>query len=280
MDSPFEDAALYDWEYRRRRDDVRFYRTLAGERGGPILDLGCGTGRLLVPLCRDGHVVVGLDRSAPMLARAAVRRARLAAPARRRALLVRGDLGRLPFRRRPRFALALAAFHTVQHLHTDAELVRFFRAVRGLLIPGGWLVFDLFAPEARFLERDAGRRWDRTSFHHPTTGQRLSYTTSHRLIRVGRHARVLDMAFHYQPVDARGRPSGPEHHVRLAHRLLNPEEIARLLARAGLALAASWGGFDGRPLAVNNTDFTGDDASEQQIYLAKRTMPRRTRETK
>ena len=41
---PFEDALLYDWEYRRRRDDVRFYGTLADERGGPILDLGCGTG--------------------------------------------------------------------------------------------------------------------------------------------------------------------------------------------------------------------------------------------
>ena len=60
---PFEDALLYDWEYRRRRDDVRFYGTLADERGGPILDLGCGTGRLMVPLLRAGHVVVGIDRS-------------------------------------------------------------------------------------------------------------------------------------------------------------------------------------------------------------------------
>src|SRR5436190_770313 len=72
---PFEDAALYDWEYRRRRDDVLFYRTLADERGGPILDLGCGTGRLTVPLLRAGHVVVGIDRAPAMLARAAARRA-------------------------------------------------------------------------------------------------------------------------------------------------------------------------------------------------------------
>ena len=65
-DDPFEDAALYDWEYRRRRDDVRFYRTLADERGGPVLDLGCGTGRLMAPLLRDGHVVVGLDHAPAM----------------------------------------------------------------------------------------------------------------------------------------------------------------------------------------------------------------------
>src|SRR5947208_5098811 len=88
---PFEDAALYDWEYRRRRDDVRFYRTLADERGGPILDLGCGTGRLLIPLVRSGHVVVGVDRAPAMLARAAARLARLAPRARRRALRVRAD---------------------------------------------------------------------------------------------------------------------------------------------------------------------------------------------
>src|SRR5438270_2418846 len=84
---PFQDAALYDWEYRRRRDDVRFYRTLADERGGPVLDLGCGTGRLTLPLLRDGHRLVGIDHAAPMLARAAGRVRRLGAPARARALL-------------------------------------------------------------------------------------------------------------------------------------------------------------------------------------------------
>src|SRR3954452_4621318 len=148
MRDPFQDAALYDWEYRRRRDDVAFYRTLALERGGPALDLGCGTGRLAVPLCRDGHVVVGVDRAAPMLARAAARRARLAAPARARLLLVRATLERLPLRRRPRFGFAVSAFHSVQHLHRDQDLVRFFRAVRAALQPGGWFAFDLFAPDA------------------------------------------------------------------------------------------------------------------------------------
>jgi len=55
----FEDAALYDHDYRRRRADVQFYRTLAAEHGGPVLDLACGTGRIMVPLLRDGHTVVG-----------------------------------------------------------------------------------------------------------------------------------------------------------------------------------------------------------------------------
>src|SRR3954465_6897004 len=111
---PFDDAELYDWEYRRRGDEVRFYRPLADERGGPVLDLGCGTGRLMLPLLRDGHVVVGVDRARPMLTRAAAGLARPRAELRGRALLVRGDLRALPFAKR-RFSFAVAAFHTIQH---------------------------------------------------------------------------------------------------------------------------------------------------------------------
>jgi 2-polyprenyl-3-methyl-5-hydroxy-6-metoxy-1,4-benzoquinol methylase len=61
----YADAALYDYEYRRRRADVTFYRELAQKRlGGPgrILDLGAGSGRVTIPLARDGHTVVGLDQ--------------------------------------------------------------------------------------------------------------------------------------------------------------------------------------------------------------------------
>ena len=166
--SPFDDPLLYDWEYRRRRDDVRFYRTLAGERGGPVLDLGCGTGRLMLPLLRDGHVVVGVDRARPMLTRAAARVARLRADLRRRALLVRGDLRALPFTKR-RFSFAVAAFHTIQHCESDAELLQFFRGAAAALVPGGWLAFDTFAPTRRFVERRGPSA--PTRFRDPRSGR-------------------------------------------------------------------------------------------------------------
>ncbi|HXI57335.1 MAG TPA: class I SAM-dependent methyltransferase [Polyangia bacterium] len=252
---PFEDAVLYDWEYRRRRSDVRFYRTLADERGGPVLDLACGTGRLLLPLVRDGHVVVGLDQSPPMLARAAARIRRLAAPARARALLVRGDLRAFNFRRP--FALAVCAFHSIQHLISDDDLTQFLRAVRRSLIPGGWFAFDLFAPEKRFLARASDRRWDRTVFRHPG-GERLVYTMTSRLSPDGK---TLLMTMYYQPIDARGRRRGAERVVRLCHRQLPPAAVHRLLKRAGLQPLFAWGGFDGA---------AADPASEQHIYLARR----------
>jgi SAM-dependent methyltransferase len=262
---PFEDAALYDWEYRRRRDDLKFYQLLADERGGPVLDVGCGTGRLTVPLLRDGHIVVGLDHSPTMLARAAARVARLRPDLRRRALLVRGDMQTLAFA--PRFAFAIVAFHGIQHLVTEAALVGFLGRTHDALIPGGWLAFDVFAPNPEFLRRaregDPLRRWDRTQFRHPTTQRREIYTASHAF---DQERRTLLTTFHYQPVDARGRPKGPERHVRLCHRQLEPAVVGDCLTRAGFELLQRWGGFDGVPLGLADPSA----ASEQDVYLARR----------
>jgi SAM-dependent methyltransferase len=254
--SPFDDPLLYDWEYRRRRDDVRFYRTLADERGGPVLDLGCGTGRLMLPLLRDGHLVVGVDRARPMLDRAAARVARLGADGRRRALLVRGDLRALPFTKR-RFSFAVAAFHTIQHCESDAELLQFFRGAADALLPGGWLAFDTFAPTRRFLERRGPSA--PTRFRDPQTGRATVYSESH-VLDGPIDRRVLAMTFRYQPVGAGGKRART---VSLRHRLVQPREIEALLARAGLTLIASWGSFDGRPLDPD------DESGEQHIYLAR-----------
>jgi SAM-dependent methyltransferase len=260
----FEDAALYDFEYRRRRADVNFYRRLVKDRmafadPGPVLDLACGSGRLLVPLLRDGHTAVGIDRAPAMLAAAARRVARLSPPRRARCLLVRGDLRRLSLR--PRFAIALVAFHSVQHLTSDADLRRFFRAVAASLAPGGWLAFDVLPPDPRWLNRGDDRRWARTMFRHPSTGQRLVYTTDHRYDSA---RRLLNMRLYYQPVDERGRPMGQERIVRLSHRQLWPAEVKKLLAAAGFRLMGAFAGFDGSALP----DGDGLPADEH-VYVAR-----------
>jgi SAM-dependent methyltransferase len=260
---PFEDAALYDFEYRRRRADVNFYRRLAVERrsvgAGPLLDLACGTGRLMLPLLRDGHTVLGLDRSRPMLARAAWRLARLSPARQARALLLRADLR--SFALRARFSLAISAFHSLQHLIDDRDLLACFRAVRRALVPGGWFAFDLLPPDEAWLALDPARRWARTRFRHPTTGERLVYTTNHHY---DPSRRALHIRLYYQVVDARGHRRGAEQVRRLCQRQLEPAEVARLLDRAGLEIVAQFGGFDGRPLCG-----TDDGSDEQHIYVAR-----------
>ncbi|HXJ20770.1 MAG TPA: class I SAM-dependent methyltransferase [Polyangia bacterium] len=259
--TPFDDPILYDWEYRRRRHDVAFYRMLADERGGPILDAGCGTGRLLVPLARDGHRVLGIDRSAAMLARAAWRLSRAGRAARERATLARADLGALPARA-GRFALVVAAFHTVQHCESDAALLAFLRGARQALIPGGWLAFDTFAPSPRFLERRGPS--GTTRFRHPRTGRSTTYREIHTVEPGpdGPDRPVLAMRFRYADSSGRGRART----LSLRHRLFSPTEIGQALPLAGLTLIATWGGFDGSPLDASAP-------SEQHVYLARAGSP-------
>src|SRR5690606_8126514 len=135
----YEDAALYDYEYRRRRADVSFYVDLAaqhlGGEPGRILELACGSGRLTAPLVRRGHSVLGLDTSASMLARARARVARLGLAARDRAAFVRADMRR--FALGARFPLIVMAFNSFEHLYTRVDVAQCLERVREHLEPGG-----------------------------------------------------------------------------------------------------------------------------------------------
>lgn len=257
----FADAALYDYEYRRRRADITFYRQLARNRMefavGPVLDLACGTGRLLVPLLRDGHHVIGVDRAQPMLAAARRRIGRLAPSRQRSCTLLRADLR--SFAVATPATLAISAFHSVQHLYTDEDFLCFLRRVRASLIPGGWLAFDVLPPDPRWLGRDPHKRWGRTRFRHPVTGQRFVYSTNHDYDPV---TKLLHMRLYYQPIDELGRARGHERLVRLCHRQLGPDEIGRMLDAAGFRLVGSFGAFDGRPLD------TPSCPADEHVYVA------------
>jgi len=117
----YTDAIEYDHEYARRKMDVAFYLKVAEAhaRGGPILELGCGTGRLTAPLARAGHHVTGVDASAQMLAacRARIDRQGLG----RNVRLCHADFRHLADRDSPlgreRFALVFCPFNAFQHLY-------------------------------------------------------------------------------------------------------------------------------------------------------------------
>jgi SAM-dependent methyltransferase len=246
----YQDAALYDFEYRRRRVDVSFYRALASEIGAaPILELGCGTGRLLVPLVRDGRRVIGVDRSSTMLARAAARLERVGRR-KQRALLVRGDFRALAAA--ARFDLVLCPFNTLQHVYTRPDLERVLAGVRSALAPSGRLAFDVMNPDLGWLLQDPRKRWARTRFHHPETGEALYYSTNHVYDRA---TQVNYIQIYYDSAD-----SGATRVVRLAHRMYFPAELEALLHHAGFELLARYGDFGWGPLVCD---------SEQQVCIAR-----------
>lgn len=245
----YADAALYDYEYRRRRADVQWYRDLArrvlGEQGS-VLELGCGSGRVTVPLARDGHRVVALDHSQPMLDALAARRGRLPPSVRERITPVHGDLRDFALRRpstrsaRSRFPLIIAAFNVLEHLYTRVELEACLRAVRRHLAPGGVFAFDVQLPDPGWLARDPDRRWARTRFTHPTTGKRVWYSTSHDYDPV---SQIAVIRLYYKPEDG-----GAERVVLLSQRKYFPAELEALVAHAGLRLVERRGDFQGAPL--------------------------------
>ena len=223
--------------------------------GGPghILELGCGTGRLTLPLARDGHHVTAVDASPAMLARLRARLARAPAAVSGRVHAVAGDLRDFTVPARPRFPLALAAFNVLEHLYTRVELAACLGALRRHLAPGGAFAFDVQLPDLAWLLRDPSRRWARTRFTHPRTGERLLYSTNHDYDPISQIALIR---IYYDPVDG----DGPGRVVQLSQRKYFPAELEALLAAGGFVTEERWGDFDGQPLGP---------AAESQVVLTR-----------
>jgi SAM-dependent methyltransferase len=262
----YEDAELYDHEYKRRRDDVRYYRALARrELGAPsdqraILELGCGSGRTLLPLLRDGWRVTGVDRSPAMLARARERLDRLGGDGLARCELVQGDFREVALGRR--FALVICPFNAFMHLYTVEDVERFLAVVRAHLLPSGLFAFDVLNPDLRWLSRDPHKRWSRTRFRHPRTGRWTIYSTS---VTYDAALQIAFIRIYYQ-----GESGGRAHVVRLAHRQFFPLELAALLHYNGLAVESHDGGFDGEPLVPESEEQVLRCRSRRGISLSRR----------
>ncbi|MDQ3854984.1 MAG: class I SAM-dependent methyltransferase [Chloroflexota bacterium] len=139
-----ETVRYYELEHAGFGDDLDLYLSYARTLGGPILELGCGTGRVLGPLLGAGYSVTGVDSSEAMLDRA---REKLGARA-EWLRLVHTDLATLDGLDDETYKLAYCALNTWSHLHDLDEALRALRAVRRVLLPAGLLVLDLEDPEA------------------------------------------------------------------------------------------------------------------------------------
>ena len=264
----YRDAALYDYEYRRRRADVSFYRELAKQRSeasersaaGPlsILDLGCGSGRVTLPLARDGHHVHAVDQSPSMLAALGKRVAGAPAAVQARISVAAGDL--CTFTVPGKHGLAIAAFNVLEHLYTRGELAACLARVAAHLAPGGAFAFDVQMPDLAWLLRDPRKRWAKTRFTDPTTKRPMFYSTNHDYDPVGQ---IANIRIFYDPVDGKGGSRV----VKLSQRKYFPAELEALVAHAGFRVVARYGDFGWREL---------DGSAESQVLICERAgIPRR-----
>lgn len=219
--SHYEDAALYDATYADRVVDIAAYVALC--EVGPVLEYGCGSGRITAPLWRRGLQLVGVDRSEAMLA-ALTRRAPGVVP-------VRGDLRTA--RVRGRFPRILCTFNTILHLYTTRDLRSFFRRVRRQLTDDGIFAFDALVPSLRDLAREGPRRG--RSVQLPD-GHRYSYVETFGYEPL---EQILYVTMDWTPIG-----EGAPRRVILAHRQIFPAELAGLLETSGLEVVRVVGDFD------------------------------------
>jgi SAM-dependent methyltransferase len=235
-----EYAPFYDWENAQTlgRRDVAFWRRQASAVRGPVLELGCGTGRISLPLAKAGTRLVGIDRSEPMLARAAKRALRLRAPAagarRPRLDLVRGDIRSLPFED-GRFGMVLAPYGVLQSLLRDRDLKATLDAVSRVLRPGGVFGLDLVPDVPEW--KEYGRRVQMRG--RASGGAHLTLVES---VTQDRRRRLTVFQQEYQV--RRGRQLSV-HPFTLTFRTIPIRGMLRRLNRAGFAVRAILGNYQG-----------------------------------
>lgn len=251
----FDDLArFYDLDHASVRDDVEMYRQFAARTGGPVLELGCGTGRVALPLARDGHQVTAVDISPGMLA---VLRARLAQEppdVAARIQIAQADMRRLALNRE--FALALCPLNTFMHMTTQADQLAVLGGAYRHLAPGGRLIVDVASPLAMLLIPTGEALSLQSELRDEVSGQTVQKFTSARFDRA-RQMQYLTLLYDEVGADGAVRRSTLRTELRHVFRF----EMQLLLERAGFSVEEVYGSADLEPY---------DALSEKMIFVARR----------
>lgn len=232
---------LYDAHHRLHTEDLPFWLDLAQQQPGPILELGCGSGRVLIPLLQSGQSIVGLDHDAGMLA---VLQANLPPALRQQAALIQADFTR--FRLGGAFGLILMPCNTYSTLPPAARRA-LLGCVRRHLAPGGQFAASLPNPEwLRSLPRVSPAELEEI-FPHPLDGEPVQVSSAWRRTR---REFILDWYYdHLQPDGLVERLT-----VQLRHQLTAVADYVAELHAAGFEAVQTLGGYDRSPLTADAPD--------------------------
>jgi len=245
MSEPYPDvvARFYDAVYAEVRDGVdnAYYLKAMAEAPGPVLEVGVGTGRLLVKALARGVEAYGIDLSPTMIERC---RAKLPPDAADRVWLA--DAVGLETERR--FALVVAPFRVLSHVVSPDDQLRLLESIHGVLRPGGVFVFDLYVPALKLLLEGLPEMVDFDGHHAP--GKRLRRIVSSEPADIVRQTNHVHMGFVWDEEDG-------EHHDKweFEMRFFFRYELEHLVARSPFALEAMYGDFAEAPLDAESREF-------------------------
>ncbi|MFH1808302.1 MAG: class I SAM-dependent methyltransferase [Pseudomonadota bacterium] len=240
----YDDPELYDMEHAGYAGDVPWYLALCRRPGVQrVLELGCGTGRLLLPLRHAGVQVLGVDASPAMIAHCQYRLGALLPMLPGHALCQVGDMRTLRGAA-DSMDLVIAAFNTLQHVD-ERDIDAVLETVRHHLSPAGLFAFDVYAP-ARELEH--ARMHEDAQVARDALGQPWQVTRQRQLeVRTS----WLESRFRCEPVPA-DAPGSETTQRRLRQYQWTRDALASALRRHGLQLCVEAGDLDGRPLTLHS----------------------------
>ena len=246
-------AALYDLEHATFADDIPLMRNIAEIVGDPIVELGCGTGRVLLPIAADGFDITGVDTSRPMLDELERRAAGVDGGT---ITTVNADMrGPLPLPS-DTFGVAIVSLNGLLHLETQDDQIAALTEAARILDPRGQLVIDVFHPTPEYLTEIAGGPHFEGSWTD-ATGREIE-KWSHR--RVNPANQTIDTRLWYDTV----RDDGTVERVRTSFtlRYVHAAELELMLHRAGFVEWKLYGSYELDPF---------DDGSDRIVALAELT---------
>ncbi len=243
---PFDDwADIYDKVYADLAHDIPFYLHHAAASDGPVLELGCGTGRVSLAMAEAGVDVVGIDISPRMLSRAR-------AKASQRGLVPRvafqaGDMRTLRLGRT--FGLVVMPFRSLQLVTTPSDQRAVLATAAAHLAPGGTLALDVFNPDPELLADTGDERFVDSIVAQPDGGSVIVYATN----RWDHAAQLSHPHLWIEEHDAAGATLAV-HEREFVMRYVHVDEMTDMLAEASFDVEAVYGGFDSEPLQSDCDD--------------------------
>lgn len=242
LPSTFDDGDLYELVLTDCQYGLDFYVDLAREANGPVLDVACGTGRILLPCLQAGVDVEGLDLFEPMLKTLRAKAASLGLSPQ----LHQADMGHFSLSRR--FALVMIPFNAFIHNMTQEAQISCLRCCREHLLAGGQLVFDTFFPSLEIIGTPPHTRVLEGELPHPHTGLPMRMYDTRSFDRV---AQVQHSLNEIELLAADGSVQ-TTYRSEVRGRYVFKHEMELLLRVAGFARWEIHGDFDRRPLTGEN----------------------------
>ncbi|HJY62554.1 MAG TPA: class I SAM-dependent methyltransferase [Ignavibacteria bacterium] len=233
----------YDAQNKKYREDIPFYLNQCRKYGGPVLELACGTGRVTIPIAKEGFDITGIDISWEMLKAAR----ESAADAEIKIHFKRVDARK--FKLSKKFKVIIYPFNSIAHLYDIKSILDCLIRVKKHLLPGGKFIFDIFNPDLNRLVRKKSKLPVKKYFYdEPGSGKKV--IISEHTYYDGK-TQISHINWHYNI-------EGNKFVEKLDMRIYFPLELDALLLYSGFKINSKFGNFD-------CSEFSSD--SPKQIYI-------------